>query len=789
MAVQFLNNVSLNNNELQNVKLQNLATEPAVAAGEAGKIIYRTGTNFNRPYWTDGSAYYGIFRSAISHTNNPLTNALRDADGKLFAAAFVGDLTGNADTATKLKTARAITITGNKVSATTSAAFDGSADVTIDITALSVAPGDITLGDGSFIVGNVSNKGAAVAKSSIPISGFGAAQSSVDMGNNKITNLAEPVNAKDAATKYYVDSTAVGLNVLQSVRVATAAALPASTYNGTAKTLTATANGALTVDGVTVTNNDRILVKNQADAKQNGIYFVVEPGTAISTWQLSRSEDFDSSAEADPGSYVFVTSGNTLSATGWVMSSAPPITLDTSLITWTQFSGVGGYSAGKGLVLSGSTFHFAKSENYTGNSVPFASGESGIAFTNGPTTGQFLVAGASAVPTFVSLSGDATLSSAGALTIANEAVNYAKFQKLPATSILGRAGNTEGTTSSIPAAQNGQVLRRSGNQLAFGAIDLGVAEAITGTLPATNGGTGIATYAVGDLLVGAASNTLLKIAAVALGNVLISAGTTTSPTWGKVLLGGANNHVSGTLAIANGGTGLTSVTNNAIVYGSSNAWAFTNAMTAGQILLGNANGVPTPTTVTGHVTISNTGETTIADGAVGYAKLANVTALSVVGRSANTDGVAAAINAANDHQVLRRLGTSIGFGAINLASSAAVTGILPAANGGTGSQYFTAAGPSTTRTYTFPNYNANIPAIVTNTIVGAGGATDFDFVHNLNTRAVIVQVYQTANQFAQVYTDVEASGDNKVTIRFAVAPPDGTSYRVVVLGYSNTAPA
>ena len=91
------------------------------------------------------------------------------------------------------------------------------------------------------------------------------------------SNLTDPTQDQDAATKSYVDNVVNGLDVKESVQVATTANL-ASTYNNGAGTLTASSNGALSIDGSAASTNDRILVKNQTDSKQNGIYVVTATG-------------------------------------------------------------------------------------------------------------------------------------------------------------------------------------------------------------------------------------------------------------------------------------------------------------------------------------------------------------------------------------------------------------------------------------------------------------------------------------------------------------------------------
>jgi hypothetical protein len=202
----------------------------------------------------------------------------------------------------------------------------------------------------------------ATAHASIPLSALAVPTSDISLNNRKITNLATPTSDSDAATKEYVDATAQGLHVHAAVRLATAAALPSSTYsNGTSgvgATITATANGALTVDGVLVVEGDRILVKNEADsnAPYNGVYVVTEAGDESTAYILTRANDLNQGTEF-PGAFEFVTSGNTNADNGYVCVTEPPVTVGTTAIEFVQFSGAGQISAGDGLTKTGNTIN------------------------------------------------------------------------------------------------------------------------------------------------------------------------------------------------------------------------------------------------------------------------------------------------------------------------------------------------------------------------------------------------------------------------------------------------
>lgn len=171
-----------------------------------------------------------------------------------------------------------------------------------------------------------------------------------------------PVNSGDAVPKSYADAIAQSLSIKASVQEATAAALPANTYaNGAAgvgATLTGTANGALTVDGIAVSLGDRVLVKDEATASHNGIYTVTAVGSGTAPYVLTRSTDMNSAAQI-PGAFTFVEQGAVNTAAGFTIASAGPFTLGTTAIPWTQFSGAGEITAGHGLTKAGNTLALA----------------------------------------------------------------------------------------------------------------------------------------------------------------------------------------------------------------------------------------------------------------------------------------------------------------------------------------------------------------------------------------------------------------------------------------------
>jgi hypothetical protein len=172
------------------------------------------------------------------------------------------------------------------------------------------------------------------------VSSLAAPTGSFSMNSQKITDVATPEQAQDAATKAYVDAVTEGLHIHPSVVAATSTNVNLST---------ALEAGDI-IDGVTLVAGDRVLVKSQTNAAQNGIYVVQASGAAV------RATDFDAPSEVDGGDFVFVTGGTLYDNTGWVQTSVGITVVGTDPIEFTQFSGAGTYTNGYGLELNGSQF-------------------------------------------------------------------------------------------------------------------------------------------------------------------------------------------------------------------------------------------------------------------------------------------------------------------------------------------------------------------------------------------------------------------------------------------------
>jgi len=242
------------------------------------------------------------------------------------------------------------------------------------------------LNDGNFFLGNASNQSVATdfdtaVEANSKVAGIEANADVTDTANvtaagalmktggtmtgNLILN-ADPSTALGAATKEYVDTVAAaGMHYHLPVRVEKEGNLSATYNNGTngvGATLTNNSTqAALVIDGVTLSTNDRVLLYEQTDATQNGIYVVTNTGSASTNWVLTRADDADTYSPSDPdnfgqGDAFFVQEGAEGAGELYVMNTAGAITFGTTEIHFTQVAKTAVYSAGDSLTLTGTVF-------------------------------------------------------------------------------------------------------------------------------------------------------------------------------------------------------------------------------------------------------------------------------------------------------------------------------------------------------------------------------------------------------------------------------------------------
>jgi hypothetical protein len=221
----------------------------------------------------------------------------------------------------------------------------------LNVTEAKIAEGAVTsakIANDTIVDADI-NSAAAIAQSKIAnlttdlaaklaLAG-GTMTGAIAMGTNKITGLGTPTDGTDAATKNYVDSAAQGIDWKASVRAATTAAV----------TLASDLENGDTLDGVTLATGDRVLVKNQSTGSENGIYVVKASGAP------DRSTDADAGSELTSNFAVFVEEGTVNADQGYTLTNNGSITIGTTALTFTQFTGLGQIIAGTGLDKTGNT--------------------------------------------------------------------------------------------------------------------------------------------------------------------------------------------------------------------------------------------------------------------------------------------------------------------------------------------------------------------------------------------------------------------------------------------------
>jgi hypothetical protein len=243
--------------------------------------------------------------------------------------------------------------------------------VGLAVTEAKIADGAVTslkIANDTIVDGDI-NTSAAIAQSKIANLTTDLAAKAALSGatfTGAVVLAADPATALGAATKQYVDSLAEGLHVHASVVAATTANITLAT---------AVENGD-TLDGVTLATGNRILVKNQSTASENGIYVVAALGAP------SRATDFDAPAEIDGGDFVFVTGGTVNDNTGWVQTNIVG-TVGTDAIAFSQFAGAGTVTAGTNISVTGNEVSVINNPTFSGLVTASATG---VAFSDGTQT-------------------------------------------------------------------------------------------------------------------------------------------------------------------------------------------------------------------------------------------------------------------------------------------------------------------------------------------------------------------------------------------------------------------
>jgi len=353
MATKFLANLNLSQNELQNARIQNLTTTQitGIASPVDGQIVFDTTVDKLKYY--NGTAWVALDAASITSVAGTSPIVVNTSSGTATVSIDAAD----SDSAGSMSSTHFNLVDGatNSNTVSTIVKRDSSGNfsagtITASLTGTASNADQLDSQDGTYYLNRANHSGTQTASTisdlATTVKGyrldeFATPNTNVSFGSNRITSLADPENAQDAATKAYVDASRLGLDVKDSVRAATTVNVDLSNE---------LENGDI-LDGVTLVTGNRVLVKNQNSSENNGIYVVQASGAAV------RAGDFDSSAEVTPGAFVFVEEGTANADSGWVVTTNGVITVGSTGISWAQFSGAGQITAGDGLGKTGNELY------------------------------------------------------------------------------------------------------------------------------------------------------------------------------------------------------------------------------------------------------------------------------------------------------------------------------------------------------------------------------------------------------------------------------------------------
>ena len=443
MAQKFLTNIDLNENALVKASFEVLTTDPSTALFD-GRMYFNSVDGVIKIYDSTASAWRRV-------------------------VAGIGETAGVVAAGTHA-TALTITDSGGQISITPNLATSASAGLfsATDFTKLADATADATAS--KLVMRDASGQ----------------------------AKIATPTDAAHIATKGYVDAARQGLDVKQSVRVASTAPVA----------IASALEAGDVIDGVTLVAGDRVLLKDQTSASENGIYVAVSSGTGVRSSDANGTAD---TGELKPGTFTFVEEGDANSDKGFVVSTNGAITVGSSAIAWTQFSGAGSFEAGDGLSQNGNTINVNVTADriaITSDAIDIAStyaGQSSIT-TLGTITGETSIwngtvidgqyggTGVANTGKTITLGGNLTTSGAHATTLTTTATTSVTLPTAGTLSTLDGIETLTNKTLTSPTL-SAPVLGTPASGTLTNATGLPLTTGITGTLNIPNGGTNATTAA------------------------------------------------------------------------------------------------------------------------------------------------------------------------------------------------------------------------------------------------------------------------------------------------------
>ena len=544
-----------------------------------------------------GGRYYTQLLENAASANTANTIVKRDTAGIFSATAIYASLYGNANTASTWATARTIGVSGD---ANGTVSIDGSANANIPLTLGSTGVSAGTYGGVTQIpTFSVDAKGRITSAANVSISttlniAGDAGTDAVALATDTVTfkggdGITSVVTAANTTVLFDVDNTVVRTSGAQSI----------SGDLSVTGNLTITGT-TTTVNTSTVTTTDSLikLATNNTvgDVLDIGFYGQANTGTSVTYHGLVRQAAGNfflfKGLVTDPTSNTLATGSLTAANTatlranitgGTVSSLASAIAIADGGTNQTSFT--------NGIVAFNGTALATLANTGTAGTTGSASHHPVI------TTDAY---GRVSGVTNTAIAINASAVTAGTLPIARGGTNQTTFtagQRLvfDGSSIASQANTGFTLTGGVAAANTITSLTVNSygevSAVTAGAIAIAASQVTSGTLDVARGGTGLASYAVGDIIFASGATTLAKLADVATGNALISGGIGVAPSYGKI---GLTTHISGTLAVGNGGTGNTALTLNGVVLGQG-ASALTTVVssTEGHVLQISSGGVPT----------------------------------------------------------------------------------------------------------------------------------------------------------------------------------------------------